>query len=148
MEMEQLLSTPALYIPLIVFLLIAAFTDVKHLKIPNWLNATFLLIRLLLIPFVGIAWSDIGGAAFLFFMVFIIAFITYMQMGGDIKAMVVLGIYLGFSLSVVFLFISIFYLAVAGIVVYIKTKDKRADIPFAPCFLLSLLTIIGVGMFI
>lgn len=140
-EITVLMSQPLLWSCLLVFLLIASYTDIKSLKIPNWLTGSFLFTRLLLIPFVGISWSDIGAAIFLYAFIFIIGFITYTSMGGDLKAVFVIGLYLGFSLSVVFIVLSIVYLALVGIFYTIRKAKKDTDIPFAPIFLVAYLSL-------
>lgn len=136
---------PFLWIPLLLFLLIASFTDVKSLKIPNWLTGSFFIVRLLLIPIVGIGWNHIFGAILLFFFVFVIAFILNVQMGGDIKAMLVIGLYLGYDISYPFILFTVLLLAVVGIVVYIITRNRKTDIPFAPILLVAVLGVMALS---
>ncbi|MBG9693074.1 hypothetical protein ABD91_20165 [Lysinibacillus sphaericus] len=128
-----------LAILLLLYLIVISVTDIKSMKIYTEVSMAFVVIRLFLAIWYPISWSNIGGAVFLTAFVFIIAFITYTNMGGDIKAMLPIGLFLGFSNSVVFLAGSICILLLVGIVVYLATKDKKKEIPFAPILLASYL---------
>ncbi|MFY0516626.1 prepilin peptidase [Lysinibacillus sp. UGB7] len=122
---------------LLLYLIISSITDIKSMMIYTEVSMAFVVIRLFLAIWYPISWSNVGGAAFLIAFVFIIAFITYTNMGGDIKAMLPIGLFLGFSNSVVFIAGSICILLLVGIVVYFATKDRKKEIPFAPILLAS-----------
>lgn len=124
---------------LLSYLIIISVTDIKSMKIYTEVSVAFVGIRLFLTIWYPLSWSNVGGAAFLVAFVFIIAFITYTNMGGDIKAMLPIGLFLGFTNSVIFIVGSISILMLVGIVVYFSTKDKKKEIPFAPIFLASYL---------
>ncbi len=141
--------TSSYYVVLIVlyFLIHAAVTDIKYLKIPNKLNAAFLLARLALIPWLGFSLDNVYGAIFCFLAVLIPAMIMMHKMGGDIKMLTVLGLYLGIGLAPSFLLLcciyNVIYWAVNKII-----RNKKGNMPFAPFFLLSYITLIIIGFVI
>ena len=121
----------------LVYLIIATYTDIKTMKIPNKLNLTFLIIRFLLI-FVGFEFTYIhliGGICGILFLL-IPAVIKMHKMGGDIKLMGVLGLYLGMYNAIPFLIATTFFSAIVSIPKSIITK-KKENFPFAPFFLTS-----------
>lgn len=129
---------------LTLFLGIATYTDIKSLKIPNKLNLIFGIIAIGIMPFMDNSTSEIiskiTGSLFGFIVLFIPAMIKMHKMGGDIKAMVVLGLYLGFFQVPIFLAFACLY----GILfVYYKfaTGKTVGIMPFAPFFLLAHLTL-------
>ena len=141
-KLTHLYTNPYVLIALTIFLLIATYTDVKERKIPNWLNLTFIAVRLALIPFIGFALMDGVGALFGLLVVLIPAMISNVPMGGDIKASFVLGLYLGFYLIGIFILLSGIMLA-ATVIISFKAKGKMVFLPFAPFFLLT-----HIGFFI
>lgn len=126
---------------LIVFLSMASYFDIKYLKIPNKLNLSFLIVRLLLIPIIGIKLDNIYGLAFGFFIILIPAMIANKPMGGDIKSLAVIGFYLAFKKSLVFVTILIIVSFIYMIIKKYIFKDIR-DVPLAPFFLISTICII------
>lgn len=128
---------------LFLFLGIATYTDLKNLKIPNKLNGAFLIIRILIIPIVGFGWTNIGGAILAFIALMIPAMVKMQKMGGDIKCLTVVGLYLGVYITPIFILIACIGLALYTGVQYVIFK-KGGMLPFAPFFLFAhtLLTII------
>lgn len=93
----------------------------------------------------------LGGIAG-FLILFIPAFITMLNMGGDIKFVGAIGFYLGFPGVIPFLFLSCGY---GLIYAFIRNKIKKDDVitkktlfPFAPCFLASYITMFIVYILI
>ncbi|WCK56932.1 A24 family peptidase (plasmid) [Aneurinibacillus sp. Ricciae_BoGa-3] len=132
---------------LTLFLAIASYTDIKALKIPDKVNIVFFVLRLILIPFIGFSISNITGALFGFFILLIPAMIKMHQMGGDIKAMAVIGFYLGFFITPLFVALSCTY-GMMYIIIKCLFRKTVGIMPFAPCFLLAHLTIFGIAFFI
>lgn len=132
----------------LLFLAIASYFDIKNRKIPNELNLIFFIIRFIIIPIVGFNIGNVVGLLIGFFIIFIPAMIMNKPMGGDIKTMAVLGLYLqGYGI--------VFLLGILVIVslVYTISKElilkKKIDIPFAPFFLISYILmelIISLGL--
>lgn len=123
-----------------MFLVVASYFDKKEMKIPNKLNLSFGIIRILLIPLVGIGFGNIYGMMFGFLIILIPAMIKNKPMGGDIKMMTVLGLYLGMQNTMVLLFGTIIYSLLFSIPVFLgKRKDEY--VPLAPFVLASYLTI-------
>lgn len=132
-----------------IFLGVATYTDIKYLKIRNSLNLTFAIIAIVLIPFFGFSWGEVfsklGGSAFGFFALLIPAMIRNHKMGGDIKAMAVLGLYLGVYIVPVFMALA----SLTGVVyLYIRFISNKSigNFPFAPFFLASHLILFIISM--
>lgn len=142
-KMESLYGEPLFLLLFTLFLLIASYTDMKTLKIPNWLNASMVLVRFALIPVIGFSIGDVVGAILGFFVLLIPAIIKMHKMGGDIKAMAVVGLFLGAYLVPVFLFLIIGYFALYVLIMTLL-KKKLKNVPFAPFFLLAHLTLVSI----
>lgn len=127
------------YIPLIIYLSIATYFDVKYLKIPDKLTATFFILRLIFIRFIGFNIKDnLVGFYFGFFTFLIPAMIANKPMGGDIKSFATLGLYLGFKRAVAGIVCLIVTSLIAMLVKKYVLKDSK-DTPLAPFFLLSVI---------
>lgn len=137
---EMLYNNPFFLITLTVFLGIATYTDLKNMKIPDKLNGAFFLVRFLLIPVIGFGFADVMGAIFSFIAMMIPAMIKMHKMGGDIKCLTVVGLYVGIYLAPFFLILTcIYFLLYSGVCMVAKKKIK--NVPFAPFFFVSHLTL-------
>ena len=117
-------------IPLIVFLSIASYSDIKSYKIRNWTSGGLAIsnsILFILIPFIqgdtDFAITSIWGGVAAFMLLFILAFITLAKMAGDIKLAGAVGIALGGIGSLTWLFISA-VLAAIGALIKVKVTYK------------------------
>ena len=148
--MERIISTKYLYwnmyikISLLIFLVIASYFDKKQMKIPNKLNLIFFIIRLALIPIIGINVENIYGLLAGLFLILVPAMIKCKPMGGDIKMMAVLGFYLGVQNILILLVGTVIFALVYYIPTILGKKEKK-DVPLAPFVLSSfiLMNIIG-----
>lgn len=137
---------------LLAFLIGATITDMRKMKIYDWFNGLFLAVRIafIFIPMYTFKFELthlIGGVVgFVFLLAPAMALMH--KMGGDIKFMTVLGTFLGWHLTIVFLLIACLYnLIYAMTSVYILKRAKSSVlIPFAPFFLLSFTTITTLTM--
>lgn len=137
---------------LFAFLIGATITDMRKMKIYDWFNGVFLVVRIafIFIPVFSLKFELthlVGGVlGFLFLLAPAMALMH--KMGGDIKFMAVLGTYLGGHLTIVFLIIACVYnLIYAMTSVYILKRAKSSVlIPFAPFFLLSFITITVISL--
>lgn len=136
-----LYGSPSLLIALTIFLAIATYTDVKTLKIPDKLNGAFFVLRLLLIPFIGFSIDAVWGALFAFIAMLIPAMIKMHKMGGDIKSLTVVGFYVGIYIAPMFLILTCVYFILYAMVCFALRKVIK-NVPFAPFFLISHLTLI------
>ncbi len=122
---------------LMIYLLIASYYDIKERRIPNKLNLFFLIIRLMLIPLIGIKKENFLGAIMMFLVFFIPSFITLHKMAGDIKMAFVIGLYLSVKPSImiigVSLLLSLSYIAVN----FIIKREVVNSMPYAPFFSIS-----------
>lgn len=132
------------------FLLIATYTDLKHMKIYDKFNGMFLITRMLLIvlPFgITYQWTHLFGGIIGFFFLLVPAMVLMHKMGGDIKFMFVLGMYLGGYYTIVLLFLScIIHFSYSVVTIFcLKKQDKKTMVPFAPFFCISycILTLVG-----
>lgn len=125
---------------LLVFLTVATITDIRALKIPNKLNGLFFVIRLILIPIIGFSFGNVLGAGIGFFLLLIPAMIKMHKMGGDIKCMTVVGFYLGAYITPLFIALTCIYGFIYSISMLLITK-KKSNMPFAPFFLLTHITL-------
>lgn len=130
-ELINLFSNPVLVTTLMMFLAFATYTDIKSLKIYDKFNIVFLIVRIIFIfiPIYGIGLTPshllgaIAGCLFLF----IPAFILLHKMGGDIKFLSILGLYLGVYLTVFLLLISCITMLLFSVIriIYRKLKYKK-----------------------
>ena len=122
---------------LIIYLLIASYYDIKERRIPNKLNLFFLIIRLILIPLIGIEKENFLGAIMMFLVFFIPSFITLHKMAGDIKMAFVIGLYLSVKPSIMIIGVSLL-LSLGYIAVHFITKREVVNsMPYAPFFSIS-----------
>jgi leader peptidase (prepilin peptidase)/N-methyltransferase len=134
---------------LMSILLIVFFIDLKHMIIPNGLvlvgiagGLAFFAMRFFYNDSIldGEKWYSplIGIAAVSGFLLLIavIGMVIYGQdaMGmGDVKIFIPIALFLGFKLSVLTLFLTIFIGGLTGLVLIItKLKKRKSQIPFAP----------------
>lgn len=145
-SMKHVYGEPLLWITMLLFLTVATYTDVKTLKIPNKLNGAFLIARLILIPFVGLAIGDVIGAILAGLALLIPAMVKMQKMAGDIKIAFVLGLYMGVALVPVFFVGASVMLALTTFISGYFGK-KLILLPFAP-FFLAMHVILGAVYFI
>lgn len=129
-------KNPIIFMLIFLFLTIASYFDFKYKKIPNKLNLSFFIIRLVLIPILKFNINNIWGLLIGFFIIFIPAMIVNKPMGGDIKAMTVLGFYLG-SYSIVVLLFLIVLIGLLYFVINNYIFKRKNEVPFAPFFLIA-----------
>lgn len=148
LELLNIYNNKLLLITMFVFLIIATYTDIKSLKIYNKFNIAFLITRLIFI-FIPVytyklELTHIVGSVVSFILILIPAIALMHKMGGDIKFMTIMGLYLGGYLSVIFLLLSCFYNLMYSLisVFVLKKHSKDVLIPFAPFFLTSFATLL------
>lgn len=117
---------------LLVCLGVATYTDIKELKIPNKLNALIAILRVALIPAMGISYYNLFGFLFCFGLFLTVGVITYTSMGGDIKCAGAMGFFLGLHASVLVILAACLLAIVYSIIRKIAKKGRY--FPFAPFF--------------
>ncbi|MFJ8531402.1 prepilin peptidase [Bacillus sp. NPDC094106] len=132
------------------FLLVATYTDLKNMKIYHKFNMVFLLTRfaLIIVPFgISYQWTHVFGGLIGFVFLLIPAMALMHKMGGDIRFMGILGMYLGGYYTIVLLFIScaIHFVYSMVTIFMLKREGKKTMVPFAPFFLIAytMLTLLG-----
>jgi leader peptidase (prepilin peptidase)/N-methyltransferase len=121
---------------IISLLIIIVVSDVNYMIIPNRILLIFLFIfsfERILIP-LDPWWSSIVGVLGAFVVLLLINVITKGGMGGgDIKLFSVLGIILGWKLTLITFMLACFLGSIYGLVVILSGKLKqRSPIPFGP----------------
>lgn len=149
-------QTPWLLIWLITMMTLACVSDVRHMKIPNKLNALLLAGNLLLFVLAPLIQGDfkvaglaVASAALGFTVLLIPAVATGFKMAGDIKFIGALGFALTPLSMIAFLLLAIvFNASTNGWLIYTKRKSFEAVIPFAPFFAASFILMQGVAWLI
>lgn len=136
-SLAHLYQNPVIAILFTIFLVVATVIDVKHMKIPNKLNALFFIARFALIPWLAFSVWDVVGGIVAFLALFIPAMIKNQPMGGDIKMAGVIGLYIGMFLTPVFFIVACVYF-----ILYVGASKRM--LPFAPFFLASNVTLMIV----
>ena len=134
-------------IPVAIFMIMASVNDAKEMKIPNKLNYTMIILRLMfagMLPITGehILGFILGGA-----LIMIPAMILLKPMGGDIKFSAALGFWVGdVSILLTLIFAVIMFLFYG---IKIKKLDMKKSLAFAPFMSIAyvLVAIIGVAIY-
>ncbi|WP_313342852.1 A24 family peptidase [Sedimentibacter sp.] len=138
---EKLLS-----LIIICWLISISIIDIKHKIIPDSLNVTGLFIGITYIIINKQLLDSLIGAAIGFGLFLLIALITNAMGGGDIKLMLVLGLIFGIK---GILFITLFSFLIGAVISVIllslRIKSRKDEIPFAPFISLSVLIYIFFG---
>lgn len=153
-DFNAVFSNPLVLIIITIFALFATYTDIKSLKIYNKANLLFFIFRIILIfiPTYGLAFSFnslLGGL--IGAIILIIPAVALMhKMGGDIKFIFVLGLYLGLPLTIILLIISCASMLIFSLFRKIITKKELRKLltPFAPFFTFSLFVMYIISMFV
>ncbi len=135
-----------LYCIIISLLITISIIDLGHKIIPDGLNITGLIIGIIYtIINKGVINSFIGALTGLGLFL-LIAFITNAMGGGDIKLMAVLGFIFGIK-GVLFITLFSFVLGafISVILIILKIKSRKDEIPFGPFISLSALIYIFFG---
>lgn len=142
-ELNVFFSNPYLIGVLLLFFAVATYTDIKSLKIYDKFNIVFLITRIIFIfiPTYNLPFnmSHFFGGLIGFLVLIVPAIALMHKMGGDIKFITVLGLYLGIPLTVLLLFISCITMLIFSLIKKIITKGdvKKVLVPFAPFFSIS-----------
>lgn len=140
---------------LIAFLLAAfmyaSYTDIMEYKIYDKFNL-FLMTARLIFVFIPIYGKPITIDSYLGSIIGILALlipaVVFLQkMGGDIKFIGVIGMYLGSGLTIFMLVIGCFYMLIFSLIRKIITKEKVKHLktPMAPFFNLAFFTLIIIS---
>ncbi|QKE73788.1 prepilin peptidase [Arthrobacter citreus] len=121
---------------LIALLMIIVVSDSRFMMIPNRILLFFLFLFILERIFIPLDswWSSVIGAVGAFIVMLLISIISKGGMGGgDIKLFGVLGIILGWKLTLITFMLSCFLGSMFGILLIMKDRSKkRSPIPFGP----------------
>lgn len=130
------------YLVLGCMLIINTFIDMDHFILPNIILLFGLIAFVLLTVFLPfISWRDSFLGAFVGAVPLLILFLLTKGRGmgpGDVKFMGVIGLYLGWKLSLLTLFLSFILGGIFGILLLAtRIKDKTDAIPFGPWIALA-----------
>lgn len=151
-EFSLIFNNHLVFIIILGFLLFSSYTDIKYLKIYNKSNLAFLILRfvLIFIPTYSLSFNIntiVGGILGVGFLLIPAMKFMY-NMGGDIKLLGVLGLYLGGYNITILLALSCFLMLVFSLIRKIITKKalKNLDTPFAPFFTASYIVMFLANM--
>jgi leader peptidase (prepilin peptidase)/N-methyltransferase len=137
----------ALYCLTVSLLLVISLIDLKHKIIPDGLIITGLVLGIIFIISGGMFFNRLTGAAIGLLLFLGIALVTNAMGGGDIKLMAVLGLIFGVK---GILFITLFSFVTGAmislILLTLKIKSRKDQIPFGPFISLSALIYIFYGV--
>ncbi|MFZ7120644.1 MAG: prepilin peptidase [Eubacteriaceae bacterium] len=135
--MIGLQTTLIIYLVLLSILIVDTFIDFDHLIIPDVLNYFTLIIFIILNIILGfMPWREalIGALIGMLPLLLIVILTGGKGMGmGDVKLMAVLGLFLGWKLSLLTILLAFVLGGFFGILLLItKIKSKQDAIPFGP----------------
>lgn len=117
-----------------IFMWIACYTDMLELKIYNKFNIIMLAVRFMLFPIFPITMNMILGGVFVFLVFLISAMMTFDSIGGDIKFGGNVGLWIGFTPSILLILITM----VSNLIFRAVTRNRKT-LPLAPFFYFSYL---------
>ena len=112
-------------VSVLILLLIASYFDSKEFRIPNKLNLGCFILRFALIPLIGFSWGNICGLIVGILIILIPAMIKNKPMGGDIKMLGVLGLYLGAKNVLILLIGTVILAFLYFLLIYIKRIKRK-----------------------
>ncbi|NYB74298.1 prepilin peptidase [Sedimentibacter hydroxybenzoicus DSM 7310] len=135
-----------LYCLIISLLITISIIDLRHKIIPDGLNITGLVLGIIYIIINQKLIDGLTGAAIGFGLFLLIALITNAMGGGDIKLMAVLGLIFGIK-GILLITLSSFVTGavISVILLAMKIKSRKDEIPFGPFISLSALIYIFFG---
>lgn len=120
----------------ISLLIIITVSDIAYMLIPDKVLLPFAIVLILLRIFSPLNpwWDAVVGAVFGFSILLLIAIVSKGGMGGgDIKLFFLIGLVLGFKLTIVALFMSAVIGLIAGVMQLLwQKKGRKQPIPFGP----------------
>lgn len=137
-----------IYCAIISILITVSLIDLKHKIIPDSLNITGAIVGIIFIIINKSSVLDKLAGAFIGLGLFLaIAVITNAMGGGDIKLMAILGLMFGVR-GVLFITLFSFVLGavISLILIAVKIKSRKDEIPFGPFISLSALIYIFFGL--
>ena len=147
MIVEEITLTPEkllILTPIFIFMLMASRIDMAELRIPNQLNLSMFILRLMVAFVYPIGSEHILGFIFGGLFILIPAMIILKPMGGDIKFLAVLGFWIGdIPIFITMIFATIFFIVYAGI---IKKKGRKESMAFAPFMSIACTLLMCIGL--
>ncbi len=135
-----------LYCLIISLLITVSIVDLKHKIIPDSLNIAGGIVGIIYIIINKTFFNSIAGALTGLVLFLAIALLTNAMGGGDIKLMAALGLIFGIKGV---LFISLFSFVIGAVIsvilILLKIKGRKDEIPFGPFISLSALIYIFFG---
>lgn len=121
-------------IVLLIILSIITYTDIKRREIDHW---PLVIGLLFIIPYTVFGFNNVSFKESL--VGFLIAFITFMILGffgmggGDIKLMALIGLFLGWKMVIIAMYLTFLIGAIIGVLSILIKKSKSKDfIPLGP----------------
>lgn len=121
----------AILIILPLCLAIAAISDLFTMTIPNWVSAALLASFIVLAPFSGLAWPDIGMSFVASLAVFAVCFGLFainVMGGGDAKLLTASAVWYGFNHSLLAYLVTVGYVGGAVTLVFLLLRMKAHSV--------------------
>lgn len=133
--LNLIFSNKFISLSLLLFLMVATYTDIKYLKIYNKFNLSLLFFRIIciFIPYYNLplSISNIGASVISFSMFLILAMIFMHQMGGDIKFIGAFMLFFNIDYMLVFVSIAsvlnLIYLLILKTCFSLKRKELLTE---------------------
>ena len=139
----QFIQTPVLAAVVFTYLVLITYTDIKEQRIPDHINLAMIVIRLVLFMLMPQYGIDIIWTVLIIVSTLIPAMVANKPMGGDLKALAVLSLYMGqdvIGFALVFMAVGL----VLGSAYSAMKGDIKTVMPMAPFMLLSYILCIGI----
>lgn len=139
-----------LFFFILIYLAYIGYTDFKERRIPNFANYSMIALRFILhlsntFP---IRLTDIIGSVVFFLLFFAVAYYKNIRMGGDIKAVFVVGLYFGIAGSVAINILAVFFGATYFLTRILRGQKVTQDVNAPYGFFLFLSTaILGLAYY-
>ena len=144
-----------IYLILIYVLIVITVIDLDHMIIPDTLVGLGLItgITAILLGAIDIGWKDAFMGAFIFggflYVVALVGKIIFKKeaMGmGDVKLGIMMGLFLGWKMSIMSLYVSFLVASFVGLATLVTGKLKKGDrIPFGPFLAIGTILVMFFG---
>lgn len=121
----------AILITLPLGLALAAFTDLLEMKIPNFIPALLLGCFVVVAPFSGLAWLDIGTSFIAGVAVFGVCFALFafnVMGGGDAKLLTAAAVWFGFNQSLLMFLVAVGYVGGAVALLFLLLRSQANSV--------------------
>lgn len=146
------------YLVLVLFMVSLGATDARERRLPNSILAAMFFVRTAFLAvecilareyWIELALSALIGLAVIGIFFLIVWVISRKGLGaGDVKAMAILGYWLGFSVASGVIFIALVLMVIVGLIQVARKKISVKDsLPMGPFLTIAVIFVLAVGMY-